>query len=103
MYIEAMKWTDMLEACLADVATGLWTIKDLADTAGKSHQVLYLACLDMTTFSGLTIYIYTCICTDLYFFIVKPTFSSKKLEILPPSGCPPRVNCISTYLPCGSN
>ena len=27
------------------------------------------------------------------------TFSSKKLEILPPSGCPPFVNCISTYFP----
>ena len=27
------------------------------------------------------------------------TFSSKKLEILPPSGCPPLVNCISTYFP----
>lgn len=27
------------------------------------------------------------------------TFSNKKLEILPPSGCPPLVNWISTYLP----
>ena len=28
------------------------------------------------------------------------TFSSRKFEILPPSGSPPRLNWISTYLPC---
>lgn len=53
---------------------------------------LFLYLLDRNIACNMTI-LYTCNWETLF------TFSRRKLDIFPPSGSPPRLNWISTYLP----
>lgn len=65
---------------------------NLLHFSSKNESNCFFYLLDRNSACNMTI-LYTCNWETLF------TFSRRKLDIFPPSGSPPRLNWISTYLP----